>query len=83
MTPITDDHAFVLKLYCDDARKLRGNITHAYSRDSKPIRRPEDVLAFLEPYLTEMNVKLHPKSRLVLWLSRRAASTPTEPNHYG
>jgi len=83
MTPSTDDHAFILKLYRNDAGALRGNITHAFSRRSEPVRRPEDVLAFLEPYLMEMDVKLHLKSRLVLWLSRQADSTSTEPNRHG
>ena len=83
MTPSTDDHAFILKLYRDDAGALRGNITHAFSRRSHPVRQPEDVLVFLEPYLTEMDVKLYPKSRLLLWLSRRVFPTRTERNRHG
>ena len=70
MTPDCDDHAFVLKLYCDDDRQLRGRITHVASYRGQPTRRPEDVLSFLSPYLTSMGVQLRPKSRLLLWLSR-------------
>lgn len=75
-----DDHAFVLKLYCDDERQLRGRITHAESRRGQATRHPEDVLVFLTPYLASMGVRLRPKSRLLLWLSRpRLASKPPAP----
>ena len=81
MTPDCDDHAFVLKLYCDDDRQLRGRITHVASYRGQPTRRPEDILSFLSPYLASMDVRLRPKSRLLLWLSRpgfRARGTQTD-----
>lgn len=83
MTPDSDDHVFVIKLY-DEGQRLRGQITHAYSHRRRPIRQLEDILVFLDPYLASMGVRLRPKSRLLLWLSRRgfsaARTTPPEPD---
>jgi hypothetical protein len=70
MDPDCDDHAFVIRLYPGEGHRLRGRITHAPSGQSQPLRRPEDVLAFLAPYLASLDVRLRPKSRFVLWLSR-------------
>jgi hypothetical protein len=70
MDPDCDDHAFVIRLYPGEGHRLRGRITHASSGRSQPLRQPEDVLAFLAPYLASLDVRLRPKSRLVLWLSR-------------
>ena len=73
MTPDTDDHAFVIQLYFDEGRQLRGHITHAYSGRRAAVRTPGDVLAFLGPYLATMGVRLGPWGRLLLWLCRRRA----------
>ena len=70
MNPDSDDHAFVIQLYYDEGNRLRGHITHAYSRDRQALQKPEDVLVFLGPYLSAQGVRLGPGSRLVLWLCR-------------
>ena len=84
MTPDSDNHVFVIKLY-GEGQWLRGQITHAYSLRRRPIRQLEDILVFLDPYLASMGVQLRPKSQLLLWLSRRGVSaalrtTPPEPD---
>jgi hypothetical protein len=71
MTPDPDDHAFVIQLYADEGRQLRGHITHAASGRRAPLRRPGDVLAFLDPYLAGMGVRLGLRGRLLLWACRR------------
>ena len=76
MTPDSDDHAFVIQLYYDEGKRLRGHITHAYSGRREAIRRPGDVLAFLAPYLVTMDVRLGPRGRLLLWLCRRRGGPP-------
>lgn len=78
MNPDPDDHAFVIQFYHDEGHRLRGHVTHAYSRRRQAVRRPEDVLVFLDPYLADMGVRLSPGSRLVLWLCRRFGGPPAD-----
>lgn len=71
-----DRYSFVIKLYVDEGGGFRGHITHAVSRRRQVLHHPEDVLAFLEPYVASMNVRLRPMSRLILWMSRMAGGAP-------
>lgn len=75
-----DDHAFVIKLYARGDHRLYGHITHAMSRRRGLVHHPEDVLAFLAPYLAAMDVRLRPRSRLIVWLSRLAAARAARPS---
>lgn len=74
-----DEHAFVIKLYARGDHHLYGHITHVMSRRREAVRRPEDVVVFLAPYLAAMGVRLRPRSRLLVWLSRFSADRPPPP----
>lgn len=70
----TDIHSFIVKVWLASGEdknslvQLQGRITHAYTKEFSPVHTPSDILAFVKPYLQEMNVKLSLRNRLILWL---------------
>jgi hypothetical protein len=77
----SSNHAFMIRLYGSDDGDLRGHITHiTHGQRTKPypLKEVGDVLAFMEPYVRAMDVRLHLRSQLLLLLSRRRGRIPIE-----
>ncbi|MDT5267884.1 MAG: hypothetical protein QOH49_70 [Acidobacteriota bacterium] len=67
-------HSFIIKLWVEPAAEKstsvswRGNITHVPDGRRQYLRELEDITAFIEPYIKEMNIAVRRRVALVRWL---------------
>lgn len=69
-----NSHSFVVTIWTEQETsprlrtELRGQITHAYTKDRGVVTELSDILEFIRPYVTAMGVRLPVRSRLALTL---------------
>lgn len=71
----SNTHAFVVRIWSEgvsdreNRAKLRGHITHAYTKERRSVQELEDILLFMRPFMAEMDVDLSLRSRLIMFVS--------------
>jgi hypothetical protein len=69
-------HPFIIKIWLEESAQeagqatWRGHITHVPTGERRYLRRLDDILAFIIPYMKEMGVKLGLLWRVKRWLKR-------------
>lgn len=71
----SNTHAFVVRIWSEELSgrenraKLRGHITHAYTKERQSVQELDDILLFMRPFMAKMDVDLSMRSRLIMFVS--------------
>lgn len=72
-------HSFIVKVWLEETAEeagqaiWRGHITHVPSGERRYVKDPDDIPAFIVPYLEGMGVKFGNRLRMGEWLRRLRA----------